>query len=481
MTTASPSTSRTTSSAREPKPADVLVVFGITGDLAKVMTFRSLYRLEQRGLLDCPIVGVAVDDWTVDQLAERARESIVGTGEAARRGGVRALRRRGSPTSPGDFGDAATYERVARRSTGARAAGLLPRDPAVPVRHGRQGPRRGRADEERARRRREALRPRPRLRARAGRRAARVHRRVAALPDRPLPREDGPRGDPLPAVRQHDARAGLEPELRRVRADHDGGGLRRRGPRPLLRPGRRAARRGRQPPDAGRRRRPRWSRPPADDAHTLKDAQVSVFRAIARRRPGPLRARASTTATARSTESRRTRPPRPTPRCGSRSTTGAGQGVPFFIRTGKRLPVTQTELRLVFKHPPRLGFSAARRAGPSRTSSSSSSTRRPASGCSSRPSAATRRAPARSTSTWSSPRRAARARRPTRCSSTPRCWATARASPARTASRRPGGSCSRCSTRRHRSTRTRRGRGGRRRPTSSSPATAAGTDPGSTS
>jgi glucose-6-phosphate 1-dehydrogenase len=31
-------------------------------------------------------------------------------------------------------------------------------------------------------------------------------------------------------------------------------------------------------------------------------------------------------------------------------------GVPFFIRTGKRLPITQTELRLVFKNPPRLGF-----------------------------------------------------------------------------------------------------------------------------
>ena len=31
-------------------------------------------------------------------------------------------------------------------------------------------------------------------------------------------------------------------------------------------------------------------------------------------------------------------------------------GVPFFIRTGKRLPVTQTELRLVFKRPPPLGF-----------------------------------------------------------------------------------------------------------------------------
>ena len=31
-------------------------------------------------------------------------------------------------------------------------------------------------------------------------------------------------------------------------------------------------------------------------------------------------------------------------------------GVPFFIRTGKKLAVTQTELRLVFKRPPRLGF-----------------------------------------------------------------------------------------------------------------------------
>ena len=61
--------------------ADVLVIFGITGDLAKVMTFRSLYRLERRGLLDCPIVGVAVDDWTVERLREHARESIEACGE----------------------------------------------------------------------------------------------------------------------------------------------------------------------------------------------------------------------------------------------------------------------------------------------------------------------------------------------------------------------------------------------------------------
>ena len=39
-------------------------------------------------------------------------------------------------------------------------------------------------------------------------------------------------------------------------------------------------------------------------------------------------------------------------------------GVPFFIRTGKHLPITHTELRLVFKHPPRLGFGIVGAEGP---------------------------------------------------------------------------------------------------------------------
>src|SRR4029450_10027354 len=94
------------------KPADVLVVFGITGDLAKVMTFQSLYRLEARGLLDCPIVGVAVDDWTDDQLRERARDSIEGTGEKLDKKVFDRLTERLSYVS-GDFADASTYERAA--------------------------------------------------------------------------------------------------------------------------------------------------------------------------------------------------------------------------------------------------------------------------------------------------------------------------------------------------------------------------------
>src|SRR3954454_12069250 len=63
------------------QPADAFVAFGITGDLAKVMTFRSLYRLERRGLLACPIIGVAVQDWSDDDLRAHARACIEGTGE----------------------------------------------------------------------------------------------------------------------------------------------------------------------------------------------------------------------------------------------------------------------------------------------------------------------------------------------------------------------------------------------------------------
>jgi glucose-6-phosphate 1-dehydrogenase len=102
------------------RPADVLVVFGITSDLAKVMTFRSLYRLEGRGLLDCPIAGVAVDDWSVDALRERARASIEGTGEQLDEDVFDRFAVRLSYVS-GDFGDAETFERVAAAINGAQA------------------------------------------------------------------------------------------------------------------------------------------------------------------------------------------------------------------------------------------------------------------------------------------------------------------------------------------------------------------------
>lgn len=102
------------------QPADAFVVFGITGDLAKVMTFHSLYRLERRGLLSCPIVGVAGDDWTADQLREHARASIADCGEPIDDEIFNRFAARLSYVA-GDFSDQATYERVAGAITAARS------------------------------------------------------------------------------------------------------------------------------------------------------------------------------------------------------------------------------------------------------------------------------------------------------------------------------------------------------------------------
>ena len=378
------------------------------------MTFHSLYRLERRGLLNCPIVGVAVDDWTVERPARaRARRAIEGTRRGDRRGGLRALRRA-----------AVLRQRRLRRRGHVRAAsptaiggreqpGLLPRDPAVPVRHGDQGPGRRRPDRERPRGGREAIRPRPRLRA-----GARTRRSTSTSTS---PSSTGsttssgrwasPRSSTCGSPTRCSSRSGTATTC--VGADHDGGGLRRRGPRPLLRPGRRAARRGRQPPDAGRGRDRDGAARRRATPTTVKDAHVRVFRAMPDADPAHYvrgqyegyrdDRRASPT----------TRRPRPTPRCAWRSTTGAGSGVPFFIRTGKTCPITQTEVRLVFQQPPRLGFRrhgvAPPGAGPARRSSS---TPPPASGCCRGQRGDARPSPSRSASTWSSPRRAARAPTP---------------------------------------------------------------------
>ena len=99
--------------------ADVLVIFGITGDLARVMTFHSLYLLEKRGQLDGPVVGVAFEDWSLEELVERARSSIVGRGETLDEAVFARLGARLSYVS-GDFADDATYGRVADAIDGKR-------------------------------------------------------------------------------------------------------------------------------------------------------------------------------------------------------------------------------------------------------------------------------------------------------------------------------------------------------------------------
>ena len=66
---------RTSSDPAGP-PADALVVFGITGDLAKRMTLMALYELTANGTLQVPVIGVARRDWSNEDLHTRAREAV---------------------------------------------------------------------------------------------------------------------------------------------------------------------------------------------------------------------------------------------------------------------------------------------------------------------------------------------------------------------------------------------------------------------
>ena len=129
------------------------------------MTLRSLYRLEARGLLDCPIIGVAADNWTIERLREHADEAIAATGEHVDPKVFARLADAAVATSAATSPTRRTFAARRDGARPARTAGLLPRDPAVAVRDGRRRPRRRRrAAADRARRRREAVRPRPRAR-----------------------------------------------------------------------------------------------------------------------------------------------------------------------------------------------------------------------------------------------------------------------------------------------------------------------------
>ena len=179
-------------------------------------------------------------------------------------------------------------ERTERRSQ----PGLLSGDPAVALRDGDRGAGPGGSDSVSARGRREAVRARRRLGACSQRGGPPAPGRVPALPDRPLPGLQGAGRDPIPPVREHDVRADLESQLHLVRAAHDGRDLRRGRSRPFLRSRRGAARRGREPPDAGRGHH-RDGAAGGRDPSTLGERDGLGLPGHSRRRPGALRARSA--------------------------------------------------------------------------------------------------------------------------------------------------------------------------------------------
>jgi glucose-6-phosphate 1-dehydrogenase len=63
--------------------SDALVLFGVTGDLARKKIFPALYAMARRGALEVPVVGVASSKWSVAQLHQRATDSIKESGSGA--------------------------------------------------------------------------------------------------------------------------------------------------------------------------------------------------------------------------------------------------------------------------------------------------------------------------------------------------------------------------------------------------------------
>ena len=97
-------------------PSDALVIFGITGDLARRKTLPALYQLERRMLLEVPVIGSGRTGWTDADLRAHARAAIEEQGPAEQEALGRLLAR--LRYVAGDTNDPTTFDRL-REALGA--------------------------------------------------------------------------------------------------------------------------------------------------------------------------------------------------------------------------------------------------------------------------------------------------------------------------------------------------------------------------
>jgi glucose-6-phosphate 1-dehydrogenase len=110
--------------------SDALVFFGATGDLAYKKIFPSLHAMVKRGRLNVPVIGVAKAGWGLEQLRARARDSVTKHGDAddAAFEKLCSLLR----YVDGDYNDASTFQAIRRELRDAeRPAHYLAIPPAV--------------------------------------------------------------------------------------------------------------------------------------------------------------------------------------------------------------------------------------------------------------------------------------------------------------------------------------------------------------
>jgi len=98
--------------------SDALIFFGATGDLAHKKIFPSLQAMLKRGHLDVPVIGVAKSGWNLDQFRARARDSLEKHGglDSAAFNKLCGLLR----YVDGDYNDPATYQSIRKELGSAR-------------------------------------------------------------------------------------------------------------------------------------------------------------------------------------------------------------------------------------------------------------------------------------------------------------------------------------------------------------------------